>query len=86
MEYVKCEDYDNCCGLAGSFTLKNRDLSKEISKQKALNIQNTNADYVITSCPACIVGLKQGLMLIKNKKVKVVSLLEFLAKADVIKG
>ena len=51
-----------------------------------MNIQNTNADYVITSCPACIVGLKQGLMLIKNKKVKVVSLLEFLAKADVIKG
>lgn len=86
VEYVKCEDYDNCCGLAGSFTLKNRDLSKEISKQKALNIQNTNADYVITSCPACILGLKQGLMLIKNKKVKVVSLLEFLAKADVIKG
>ena len=84
VEYVKMEDYDECCGFAGSFAVKNRQLSKEISKNKALNIQNTNADYVITSCPACILGLKQGLKLIKNKKTKVVSLLEFLATANKI--
>ncbi len=82
--YVKMDDYDECCGFAGSFALKNRGLSKEISKNKALNIQNTDADYVITSCPACILGLKQGLQLIKNKKTKVVSLLEFLAMAEKI--
>ena len=81
-EYVKMTDYDECCGFAGSFALKNRELSKEISKNKAINIQNTDADYVITSCPACILGLKQGLKLIKNKKTKVVSLLEFLSKAE----
>lgn len=84
VEYVKMEDYDECCGFAGSFAFKNRGLSKEISKNKALNIQNTNADYVITSCPACILGLKQGLNLIKNKKTKIVSLLEFLAMAEKI--
>jgi glycolate oxidase iron-sulfur subunit len=84
VEYVKMADYDECCGFAGSFALKNRGLSKEISKNKALNIQNTDADYVITSCPACILGLKQGLQLIKNKKTKVVSLLEFLAMAEKI--
>ena len=84
VEYIKMNDYDECCGLAGSFTLKNYKLSKEISKNKALNIQNTNADYVITSCPACILGLKQGLRQIKNKKVKVISLLEFLSLANKI--
>jgi len=82
VEYVKMADYDECCGFAGSFALKNRELSKEISKNKALNIQDTNADYVITSCPACILGLKQGLKLINNKKTKVVSLLEFLDMAE----
>jgi len=82
VEYVKMNDYDECCGFAGSFALKNRQLSKEISKNKAINIQDTDADYVITSCPACILGLKQGLNLIKNRKTKVVSLLEFLAKAE----
>lgn len=82
IEYIKMEDYDKCCGFAGSFALKNRQLSKEISKSKALNIQKTNADYVITSCPACILGLKQGLGIVKNKRTKVVSLLEFLSLAN----
>ena len=78
------KDYDTCCGFAGSFAIKNRQLSKEISKNKALNIQNTDADYVITSCPACILGLKLGLHQIKNNKAKVVSLLEFLSFANEI--
>ena len=46
------DDYDECCGLAGSFTIKNR-------------------------------KLKQGLKLIKNKNTKVISLLEFLSKAEI---
>ena len=83
VEYIKMDDYDECCGFAGSFALKNRQLSKEISKNKAINIRNTDADYVITSCPACILGLKQGLFLTKNKKTKVVSLLEFLSNSEI---
>lgn len=81
VEYVKMESYDNCCGFAGSFALKNRKLSKELSKRKGQNIQATGADYVITTCPACILGLKQGLFL-TGSKTKVISLLEFLAKAE----
>ena len=82
VEYIKMDDYDECCGFAGSFAIKNPKLSQQISKNKALNIKNTNADYVITVCPACILGLKQGLKLIKNKKIKVVSLLEFLSMGE----
>ena len=76
VEYVKMNDYDECCGCAGSFILKNRGLSKELSHRKAENIDATDADYVITTCPACILGLKQG-----KPKAKVLSLLEFLALA-----
>lgn len=83
VEYIKMDNYDECCGFAGSFALKNRGLSKELSKNKALNIRNTDADYVITSCPACILGLKQGLFLTGNKKTKVVSLLEFLSNSEI---
>ena len=54
-----------------------------LAKQKAQNIIKTNADYVITTCPACVVGLKVGLA-ITNGKTKVVSLLEFLSKGDVL--
>ena len=77
------EDYDGCCGFAGSFGIKNRNFSKQLSQIKAKNIAKTNADYVITTCPACILGLKQGLFL-ENNKTKVISLLEFLSMADEI--
>lgn len=83
VEYVEMENYDDCCGLAGSFAIKNTKMSVEIAKQKAINIKKTNADYVITTCPGCIIGLKYGLFLTKGK-TKTLSLLEFLAKADII--
>lgn len=83
VEYIKMDNYDDCCGFAGNFSIKKPLLSKKLSEQKALNIINTNADYVITSCPACLLGLKQG-MFYTNGKIKVISLLEFLAKAEVI--
>lgn len=77
VEYVKMKDYDECCGFAGEFALKNRELSLKISKQKAQNIINTGADFCVTTCPACVLGLKQGLFGIKNAP-KVLSLTEFI--------
>ncbi len=77
VNYVEMDNYDDCCGFAGSFGVKNRELSLKLSKKKAENIKKTNADYVITTCPSCVLGLKQGL--IATCKTKVVSLLEFLA-------
>ncbi len=78
VEYIEMNNYDDCCGIAGSFALKNPALAATLAKQKAENIIKTNADYVITTCPACIMGLKAGLIL-TGSKTKVVSLLEFLA-------
>lgn len=84
VEYTEMEGYDDCCGFAGSFSIKNINLSKQISKNKAENIKQTNADYVITTCPGCLLGLNYGLFLTNNKNTKAISLLEFLANADEI--
>ena len=77
VEYIKMKDYDNCCGFSGEFALKNRKLSIQLSKQKAKNAIATEADFVITTCPACILGLKQGFLGLKNAP-KVLSLSDFL--------
>ena len=79
VEYVKMTDYDSCCGLSGTFSVKNFNLSQKLIMQKAQNIIDTNADVVITVCPACVLGLKQGLLL-SGSKIKVKSLLEFLSE------
>ena len=84
VNYIKMEKYDDCCGFAGSFAFKNPKLSVALMKEKAKHIKMTSADYVITTCPSCVAGLKQGLMMV-GAKTKVVTLLEFLAtKCSVI--
>lgn len=82
VEYAEMKDYDECCGFAGEFALKNRKLSREISKQKAENAFATGADYILTTCPACVMGLHQGFMTAGIKAPKTMNIIEFLAKAD----
>lgn len=82
VEYVRMENYDDCCGFAGEFAIKNNAISRAIAAKKAQNILNTNTDYVITTCPACILGLYQGLIGKKNPP-KPISLTDFLAGAEI---
>ena len=81
VEYVEMKDFDGCCGFAGEFALKNLKISKEISKQKALNAYETGADYILTTCPACIMGLHQGFLFSGKKAPKIMNIIEFLAEA-----
>ena len=85
VEYIKMENYDDCCGFAGEFALKNQKISRKISKKKADNIIKTGADYVMTTCPGCILGLHQGL-LGQKKSPKPVSLTKFLSVAGIEQG
>ena len=82
VEYVKMQDYDECCGFSGEFTIKNPKIATQLMKQKAQNAVATGADYVVTTCPACVIGLKLGLRGIK-KSPKVVSLSDFLSLASI---
>ena len=74
------EDYDDCCGFAGKFAFTNPKLSKEISKIKIKKALSVNPDIILTTCPACILGLKQGLFY--NGKIfnapKILSITDFL--------
>jgi Fe-S oxidoreductase len=83
VEYIEMEDFDECCGFSGEFTLNNPKLALQMMKTKAKNAIKTNADIVLTLCPACIIGLKLGLFGQKNAP-KVMNLVEFLSHADKI--
>ncbi len=77
VEYIEMNCFDDCCGFAGEFAIKNHKLSADISQKKAKNIIDTGANFVVTTCPSCIMGIKQGLFSVK-KAPKVLSLSEFL--------
>ncbi|HNW25600.1 MAG TPA: (Fe-S)-binding protein [Candidatus Gastranaerophilaceae bacterium] len=77
VEYIEMKEFDSCCGFAGAFALNNDKISKEISSKKAKNAIETEADYILTSCPSCVLGLKQGL--IENGKlIPVLNFVEFI--------
>ncbi|MBI5681809.1 MAG: (Fe-S)-binding protein [Deltaproteobacteria bacterium] len=67
-----------CCGLGGSFNITNYEFSMEINRKKAMDIKNTGAQIAATSCPGCIMQIKDGLHKI-GAKTKVVHVVELLA-------
>jgi glycolate oxidase iron-sulfur subunit len=60
IKYVEMEGADECCGLGGSFSLTHRDTSLAILDKKMESIKKTGAKVVVTSCPGCIVQLRDG--------------------------
>lgn len=84
VEYVEMHGIDDCCGFAGEFAVKNNKLSRSIGAKKAQNIIDTQADYVLTLCPACVMGLHQGFAANGNfKHPQIKNLIEFLALAEI---
>lgn len=82
IEYIESKDYDECCGFAGEFALKNPKLSFRLTQKKAENLLETGADVILTTCPACIIGIYQGFL--GKKHPKILNITEFLAMADQI--
>jgi len=78
VNYVEMAEADKCCGAAGTFCIVKPEISLLISKRKARNILDTQADIIATSCSACKIGLTQGLTELNTKK-QVLSPVELLA-------
>ncbi|MBX3234743.1 MAG: FAD-binding oxidoreductase [Nitrospiraceae bacterium] len=60
-EFVEMTDADRCAGGAGTYIVKNYETSQRIFERKRRNIEQTGADTVATSCPACMIQLNNGL-------------------------
>ncbi len=60
VDYVEMQDADRCAGGAGTYVVKDYDKSQKIFERKARAIAQAGADVVATSCPACMIQLKNG--------------------------
>jgi Fe-S oxidoreductase len=61
LDFVEMPDADRCAGGAGTFCIKNPEQSAEIFERKRRGIEASGAEIVATSCPACMIQLKNGL-------------------------
>ncbi len=60
-EYVEMTDADRCAGGAGTYLVKDYDTSRKIFDRKRRNIEQSGAETVATSCPACMIQLNNGM-------------------------
>ncbi len=75
-EFVEMADADRCAGGAGTFCVKNPKQSAAIFERKRRAIEESGAEIVVTSCPACMIQLKNGL----KGKVEVKHIAEVMAE------
>jgi len=61
IEYREMPEADWCCGGAGSYALSHYDRSQKVLARKMENLKKTNADILVTSCPACMIQLSYGI-------------------------
>ena len=61
VNFVEMQDADRCAGGAGTYVVKDYDTSQKIFDRKSRAIQQVGANVVATSCPACMIQLKNGL-------------------------
>jgi len=70
-------DSDRCAGGAGSYLVKNPELSGKIFERKRRAVEESGATTVTTGCPACQIKLRDGL----GEGVEVAHLAILLARA-----
>ncbi len=61
VEYRELPEADWCCGGAGSYALSHYELSQRVLDRKMENLKKTDADLLVTSCPACMIQLSYGI-------------------------
>ncbi|MGH7166831.1 MAG: FAD-binding and (Fe-S)-binding domain-containing protein [Nitrospiraceae bacterium] len=78
VEFIEMQDADRCAGGAGTYVLKDYDTAMKIFERKRRAIEESGAEVVATSCPACMIQLNNGL----RGKFRVRHVAELLADAS----
>ena len=78
MQFIEMQDADRCAGGAGTYIVKDYETSQQIFERKRHAILESGAETVATSCPACMIQLKNGL----RGKVAVKHVAELMNETD----
>lgn len=85
LDLVEMKNADACCGCGGSYSLKFYETAVRINDRKIKNVQETGAAVLATSCPGCILHLRDG-MERRGARVEVVHVVQLLEQAYSSRG
>ena len=61
IRFIELQGADRCCGSAGIYNLVQPDMSLQILDHKMEHVKETQAHYVLTSNPGCLLQMKLGI-------------------------
>ena len=70
-----------CCGMGGTFSLKNPDMSVAMASDKARNVASTGAEYLVAGDNLCLLNIS-GVLNRTRAGVKPIHLVEILARTE----
>jgi len=79
IDYRELKEADWCCGMAGSFALKELETSRKLLDRKLANVRATGADVLVTANPGCHLQLAWGVRQSAMKQ-PVLHIMELLGK------
>nr|WP_272949088.1 (Fe-S)-binding protein [Paenibacillus contaminans] len=60
IEFVELKESDRCCGSAGIYNLTQPEMANQILDHKMEHVKKTDAHYLLTSNPGCLLQMKLG--------------------------
>lgn len=73
---------DRCCGSAGIYNLTQPQMSADVLDHKMEHAEHTQAEYIVTSNPGCLLQMKWGIQRAGlENRMKAVHLIDFMAEA-----
>jgi glycolate oxidase iron-sulfur subunit len=79
VELVEMKDANRCCGGSGTYSLTHYDLSMQILDKKMDNALETEAEFIATCCPSCMMQLNYGVRR-RQSQAQVVHPVELLSR------
>ena len=79
IDFVEMAEADRCCGMGGLFSVDHFDLSKKILGHKLHNLEETEAEVLVTNCMGCMLHFQEGIQERINR-VKVHHIVEILSR------
>lgn len=79
VRFIEMKEGDRCCGSAGTYNITQPEMADELLRHKMENANVTEAHYLLTSNPGCLLQMKLGVEKYGDpSKMKAVHIVDFL--------
>ena len=74
-------EWSTCCGGGGGFEVIFPEISQTIAANRVEELLKTGASTIVTSCPGCLIQLREGVKKLKARQVQVMDMAQLLQSA-----